>query len=96
MFDFAPVGVLVAVAGVIFLAIGGWRLVPKRERADAGSFDTGKYLTEVRVSEDGKAAGMLLRELDAKLQESDAEIIGLVRDKVKVVHPYGYQRVFKR
>lgn len=95
MFDFAPVGVLVAVAGVIFLAIGGWRLVPKRERADAGSFDTGKYLTEVRVSEDGKAAGMLLRELDAKLQESDAEIIGLVRDKVKVVHPYGYQRVSK-
>lgn len=95
MFDFAPVGVLVAVAGGIFLAIGGWRLVPKRERADAGNFDTGKYLTEVRVSEDGKAAGMLLRELDAKLQESDAEIIGLVRDKVKVVHPYGYQRVSK-
>ncbi|MFU8784601.1 SLC13 family permease, partial [Aliidiomarina sp.] len=95
MFDFAPVGILVALAGVAIIAIGGWRLVPKRERTDAEGFDTGKYLTEVRVTEDGKANGMLIRELDEKLQDSEGEIIGMVRDKVKVVHPYGYQRLSK-
>ncbi|MCH8493185.1 MAG: SLC13 family permease [Idiomarina sp.] len=95
MFDFAPVGILVALVGVAIIAIGGWRLVPKRERTDAEGFDTGKYLTEVRVTEDGKANGMLIRELDEKLQDSEAEIIGMVRDKVKVVHPYGYQRLSK-
>lgn len=95
MFDFAPVGILVAIVGVIFIALGGWRLVPKRERTDAEGFDTGKYLTEVRVSEDGQANGMLLRDLDLKLQDSDAEIVGMVREKVKVVHPYGYQRLSK-
>ncbi|RUO35553.1 SLC13 family permease [Aliidiomarina shirensis] len=95
MFDFAPVGIIVAILGVIFIALGGWRLVPKRERTDAEGFDTGKYLTEVRVSDDGKANGMLLRDLDLKLQDSDAEIVGMVRDKIKVVHPYGYQRLSK-
>ncbi|EGN76024.1 di-/tricarboxylate transporter [Idiomarina sp. A28L] len=95
MFDFAPVGIVVAIVGVIFIALGGWRLVPKRERTDAEGFDTGKYLTEVRVSEDGQANGMLLRDLDLKLQDSDAEIVGMVREKVKVVHPYGYQRLSK-
>lgn len=95
MFDFAPVGIAVVAVGVVFIALGGWRLVPKRERTDAESFDTGKYLTEVRVSEDGQANGMLLRELDLKLQDSDAEIVGMVRDRVKVVHPYGYQRLSK-
>lgn len=95
MFDFAPVGILVAIVGVIFIALGGWRLVPKRERTDAEGFDTGKYLTEVRVSEDGEANGMLLRDLDLKLQDSDAEIVGMVRERVKVVHPYGYQRLSK-
>lgn len=93
MFDFAPVGILVAGITVLAIAVGGWRLVPKRERTDAEGFDTGKYLTEVRVTAEGKANGMLLRELDEKLQESDAEVVGLVRDRQKVVHPYGYQRL---
>lgn len=93
MFDFAPVGVLVAGAGLIFIALVGWRFVPKRERSDAEGFDIGKYLTEVRVSEGSKAEGMTVRELDEALQESDAEVIGLVRGKVKVVNTRGFERL---
>ncbi|RUO35861.1 SLC13 family permease [Aliidiomarina sanyensis] len=95
MFDFAPVGVLVALVGVVFIAIVGWRLVPKRERSDAEGFDIGKYLTEVRVIEGGKAEGLTVRELDEALQESDAEIIGLVRGKMKVVNTRGFERLSK-
>src|SRR6056297_263246 len=54
MFDFAPVGVTVAVVGVIFVATVGWRLVPARKSASGEGFDTGTYLTEVRVPEKSK------------------------------------------
>jgi di/tricarboxylate transporter len=48
MFDFTPVGLLVAVFGIVFVGLVGWRLVPTRQQADSGSFDSGTYLSEVR------------------------------------------------
>src|SRR5690606_614706 len=41
MFDFTPVGVVVAVGGILFITLIGWRIVPARERSGAESFDTG-------------------------------------------------------
>ena len=35
MFDFSPVGVAVAVAGVLLIVLGGWKLVPVRKHAAA-------------------------------------------------------------
>lgn len=32
MFDFAPVGGVIAVAGVLFVVLAGWRLIPKKRR----------------------------------------------------------------
>jgi hypothetical protein len=31
MFDFAPMGGLVALTGITFVALFGWKLIPKRE-----------------------------------------------------------------
>lgn len=87
MFDFAPVGLAVAVAGVAFVALVGWRLVPARKRAGADEFDTGAYLTEAVVPEDGKAVGKTIQELGADLEESDAQIVGLVRHAFRVSAP---------
>ena len=49
MFDFTPVGISVAILGTVFVGLVGWRLVPTRERTDTGSFDSGAYLSEVRI-----------------------------------------------
>ncbi len=87
MFDFTPVGLVVAAAGFLFVALLGWRVVPAREQRDASSFDTGKYLTEVRVTKEGKAAGKTLREVEDKLEEADAQVIGLVRNDLRVTAP---------
>jgi di/tricarboxylate transporter len=87
MFDFAPVGLAVTAAGVLFLMLG-WRLVPARERAGAEGFETGAYLTEARVGEGSKAAGMRLREVDAALAEAGAQVVGLVRGDVRVTAPH--------
>ncbi|WP_397473819.1 SLC13 family permease [Pusillimonas sp.] len=87
MFDFAPVGVAVAVGGLLFIGLIGWRIVPARERAGADSFDTGAYLTEARVAPNSKAIGMVLNEAENALEEADAQIISLVRNEVRV-SPY--------
>jgi di/tricarboxylate transporter len=87
MFDFAPVGLAVAAAGVLFIALFGWRLVPAREHTGTEDFDTGAYLTEARVPEGSKAAGLSLREIEAALEEADAQVVGLVRNEVRVTAP---------
>lgn len=84
MFDFTPVGIAVAITGVLFISLTGWRLVPVRKQVSQETFDLSAYLTEVRVTEDSKAAGMRLYEIDAALEEADAQVIGLVRNDVRV------------
>lgn len=89
MFDFTWVGLPLMIAGVLFIALLGWRLVPRREHAGAAGFDTGAYLTEVRVPEDAKADGMRLAEIEAELEAADAQIVGLVRNEVRMTAPSG-------
>jgi di/tricarboxylate transporter len=87
MFDYSPVGLLVAGCGVLFVALVGWRLVPSRERAGVEGFDTGAYITEARVGKDSKAAGKTLREIGPLLEAADAQVIGMVREDFGVTMP---------
>jgi len=87
MFDFAPVGIAVTVVGVVFVALIGWRLVPARKSAGIEGFETDAYLTEARVPEGSKAAGMTLREIESALDESGAQVVGLVRNEYRVTAP---------
>lgn len=87
MFDFTPVGVVLALTGLAFLTLVGWRFVPVRERTDAESFEIGAYLTEARVPDGAKAAGMTLREVENALAEADAQVVGLIRDEVRLPAP---------
>ncbi len=93
MFDFTPVGLAVATLGVLFVALVGWRLVPARTRADASDFDTGLYLTEARVQEKGKAAGMTLGEIEAAMVEADAQVVGMIRDEIRIPAPSSSRKI---
>ncbi len=93
MFDFAPVGLAVAAAGLLFIVAGGWRLVPARERPDAEGFDTGAYLTEAKVPEKGKLAGKTLQEAEDMLDETEAQIVGLVRHDTRMTAPSPTRRL---
>lgn len=88
MFDFTPVGIAVALAGLAFIAIGGLRLVPTRDGGSALRFATGAYLSEARVPEGSRAAGMTLREVELELDEADAKVVGLVRGEVRMLPPH--------
>jgi len=93
MFDFSPVGVAVAVAGLALIVLVGWRLVPARSQADSGHFDTGTYLTEARVRDGARAVGKTIREVEEVLQEADAQIIGMVRNQFRVFAPNAQRQV---
>jgi di/tricarboxylate transporter len=87
MFDFTPVGLVVALAGIAFVVLFARRLVPTRKPAGAASFDTGTYFTEARVTEISKINGATLREVDELLEEADAQVVGLIRNDVRVRTP---------
>ncbi|MGI9479457.1 MAG: SLC13 family permease [Hyphomicrobiaceae bacterium] len=95
MFDFAPVGIACAVAGVAFVALIGWRLLPKatRER-EAGKelFDLGSYLVELRFGPESKSIGKTIGELEDLLDGHDTILVELIRDGMQVP---GYARWMK-
>ena len=93
IFDFAPIGAAVAVAGVLFVVFIGWRLVPARQSVAGESFDTGAYFTELRVPEKSKAVGLTLRAFEREIEDSDTQIVGLVRNEVRITAPHGGRRI---
>lgn len=94
MFDFAPVGLAVAVLGIVFIVLIGYRLIPVRKQRGVTDFETGAYLTEVRVGAQSKAVGLTLHKIELILEDSNAQIVALVRNEVRINAPSG-QRVVK-
>jgi len=87
MFDFAPVGGPVAVVGIIFIAVVGWRLIPKQRTARPSSrelFEIENYVSEARVPRGSPAIGKKLADLDDLAAEHDAVILRLIRRKRRV------------
>ena len=95
MFAFAPVGGAVAVLGVLFVAVVGWRLIPA-ERVEGEShetlFDMTDYITELRVPEESKVSGKSIDEIE-NLVDDGAVIVGWVRGESRRLVPHGYEQV---
>jgi len=82
MFDFAPVGLACAAVGVAYVALIGWRLLPRARHAENVSeelFEIADYIAEVRVPEGSAIIGKRIRDLDDLAGKADVEIIGLIR-----------------
>ncbi len=82
MFDFAPVGLVAAIAGLLFVALIGWRLIPQ-PKGDANSdpmADMAQYIAELTVPEDSKLIGQRVSELHQIADKNDVAILGVVRD----------------
>ncbi|MCV2891567.1 SLC13 family permease [Lentibacter sp. XHP0401] len=80
MFDFAPVGGLTAVAGLVFVALIGWRLIPSRDDALKEVSDMSAYIAELTVPKGSKHIGKRLGELEETAEQADVAILGLMRD----------------
>lgn len=94
MFAFLPVGAAVTVAGVLFIALLGWRLVPRRQEQEGNGdlFEISAYLTEVRVPEGCKYAGRTLHALIGAVEdEADVQVIALIRGDERQRMPSTYE-----
>lgn len=79
MFDFAPVGLPIALVGFAFITLVGWRLIPRARlefKEDASQMMAGVYLTEAQVPADSALVGRTLGEIDG-LDEDNVEVIGV-------------------
>ncbi len=81
MFDFAPVGGVTALAGLIFVALIGWRLIPQRDDAAKAATmqEFGEYIAELTVPEGSKHVGKRLSDLYDVAEKNDVAILGMVR-----------------
>ncbi len=80
MFDFTPVGLVCAIAGILFIASIGWRLIPQGSSRKAGDgADSERFVAEARAGEKSKTVGRTVRELYELGDEHDIAILGLVR-----------------
>lgn len=91
MFDFAPVGLTLTAAGLIFLSFG-WRLLPRnREGPDLTAAISAPYTTEALIPEDWPASLESLGEL--KLREEGVRAIALLRDGKRFETPRGNHKL---
>jgi di/tricarboxylate transporter len=88
-FDFAPVGLPVAAAGIVALALLARRLVPTRTGAVSSDelFKVGPYLTEAAVPAGSPAVGSNLR----ALSPTDVQVLSIVRDDGRIIAPSPYR-----
>lgn len=95
MFDFAWVGLPVALAGVALMVLFGWRLVPRRSGGADQDFQTGAYFTELRVEDGSRLIDATLAEAEEELSEAGAQIVGLVRNGVQLTAPRGSRKLIQ-
>lgn len=96
LFDFSPVGIPVAIAGVLFVVLIGWRFIP-RERLEQipteQLFAVGQYLTELRIPEESPLIGQQVNDIEL-LDNDEIELTGFAhaRSRARTIPP---SHVFK-
>jgi di/tricarboxylate transporter len=80
MFDFAPVGGIAAIAGLAFVSLIGWRLIPNRGAQEEATEALAEYIAELTLPSESPHIGKRVSELYEDAEKSDVAIIGLIRD----------------
>ena len=87
MFELAPVGIPITIAGLIYMFTLGMKLLPDRSEENLETdYNLRDYVTEVVVQPDSPLAGKSLAE--SRLgSEMDLITIGIIRDRDQMVAP---------
>ena len=97
MFDFAPVGIGLAVVGVAFLSVG-WRLLPRIKKGTGATpetrFSIEDYTTEVGLPAASPYVGKTVRDLET-LGDGDVTVAAIIREGYRRYIPAGYWALFE-
>lgn len=78
MFDFTPVGLTVAVVGLLFIALFGWRLVPRRGDTAASMLTPASFQAHLQLSDDSELIGKAVVSLDDHARQADVLMLGVL------------------
>ncbi|NNJ74519.1 MAG: SLC13 family permease [Anderseniella sp.] len=95
MFDFAPVGLAVAIAGLVYLITIGWRLLPERiliEDDDTDQFHVERYTLESNVPAASPLVGMRVRELEVMF-EREVSVLAIIRKGIRRLAPRAIEKI---
>ncbi|MBR9865292.1 MAG: SLC13 family permease [Rhodobacteraceae bacterium] len=82
MFDFAPVGLVAAISGLLFVSTIGWRLIPQVEVDSPVEklLDNANYIAELTVPAESDLIGKTPFNLSEEAEKADVAIIGVIRE----------------
>jgi di/tricarboxylate transporter len=88
MFQFTPVGFFVMAAGLAFVALIGWRLLPVRspQNSDQDIFHIDDYITELQIPPESKLVGITIAQI-RDISKTDITLLGIVRQKRRIHAP---------
>lgn len=82
LFDYTPVGGVVALAGILFVSLIGWRFIRVRETKydqQTDIFEIESYIAEVRISNNSSLGGKLIKDINKALEDLDLVLFPLIR-----------------
>nr|WP_325251929.1 SLC13 family permease [Amylibacter sp.] len=82
MFDFAPVGLVAAAVGLLYVSTIGWRLIPQVTDGSPVDklLDSANYVAELTIPEESDLVGKKPMDLTVEAEKADVAIVGLIRD----------------
>ena len=80
VFDFTPVGLGVMIAGLVFIRVVGWRLIPIRQGQSSRDevFSISEYTSEVRIRDESPLIGQTIQQA-MKRMDVDLVVAGIAR-----------------
>ncbi|WP_366654742.1 SLC13 family permease [Fodinicurvata sp. EGI_FJ10296] len=88
MFDFTPVGLGIAVVGILFVTLVGWRLLPKNRKGQSHTelFRIEDYISELRILEESELVGRTVLDLRRRM-DGNLAVMSLIRGLRKILAP---------
>ncbi len=96
MFDFTPVGIVIAIVGLIYISTIGWRLLPNRIPKSRKSklSHVEDYITEVKVPEGSRLIGLSISQLENDC-ENELTVMAMIRQSRTRSAPQGNERILE-
>ncbi len=87
MFDFTPVGLTVALSGILFLVFASRYLLPRhQQQASDNQSRIARYLTEIVIPENSRLTGQSVGQLEA-LCDNEATVMAIIRNNYRRLAP---------
>lgn len=95
LFDFSPVGLAVALVGVLFISFIGWRFIPQartKRSAPEQLFAIDDYLTEAIIGEESALVGQPAEAIKG-LENGNIEVVGIAHRHGETMSMKRFQRL---